>query len=601
MSNSLMDRHQTMLESNDVSCLLLVLREILRHVGLKQWKRNEYQNWKIGTRLGGAFALLIGLLVVCVWFGIASLRLLNGGTAQIVHEDYPKSVLAYETLDVVNRSARAMRNMLLWDKPEEVEKERQTILQNRQENSAHLDKLAVLIKSEQGQARLKTVLDARAVYGASQQSFMDLVAAGKKEEATAWLLTRVRKDQRDYFDAVRALIRLQDDRVLESGARADATYRATVGWLLALAALAFVLGVVVAVWITRSITVPLQQAVNVARTVATGDLRTTIGVQTTDETGQLLGALRDMNAALVGIVGDVRTGTETIASASHQIASGNADLSARTEAQASSLEETASSMEELTSTVKQNADNARQANQFAVSASEVAAKGGTVMMEVVDTMGAINGSARKIVDIIAVIDGIAFQTNILALNAAVEAARAGEQGRGFAVVASEVRSLAQRSAAAAKEVKALIDDSVNKVDAGSRLVDQAGATMREVVASIGRVTDIMGEISAASREQTEGIGQVQDAIVQMDQATQQNAALVEEAAAASEALREQAARLTQAVSVFRLNALPGGDMPPKPNVTALRKKTSAVAQVAAQPPHGKRLASAGQNGDWEEF
>jgi len=297
----------------------------------------------------------------------------------------------------------------------------------------------------------------------------------------------------------------------------------------------------------------------------------------------------------------VRTGTETIASASHQIASGNADLSARTEAQASSLEETASSMEELTSTVKQNADNARQANQFAVSASEVAAKGGTVMTEVVDTMGAINESARKIVDIIAVIDGIAFQTNILALNAAVEAARAGEQGRGFAVVASEVRSLAQRSAAAAKEVKTLIDDSVEKVDAGSRLVDQAGATMREVVTSIGRVTDIMGEISAASREQTEGIGQVQVAIVQMDQATQQNAALVEEAAAASEALREQATRLTQAVAVFRLGALAGGDAPPKSNVATLRKKTSAVAQVPSQPTPGKRLATAGRDGDWEEF
>jgi methyl-accepting chemotaxis protein len=567
------------------------------------------KNWKIGTRLAGAFALLIVLLAVCVWFGIASLRLLNGGTAQIVHEDYPKAVLAYETLDVVNRSARAMRNMLLWDKPEEVEKERQTVLQNRQENSANLDKLAALITSEQGRAALKTVLDARAAYGASQQTFMDLVAAGKKEEATSWLLTRIRKDQRDYFDAVRALIRLQDGRVLDSGARADATYRNTVGWLLALAALACALGVAVAVWITRSITGPLRQAVDVARTVATGNLGARIEVHATDETGQLLQALRDMNDALVDIVRDVRTGTETIASASHQIASGNADLSARTEQQASSLEETASSMEELTSTVKQNADNARQANQFAVSASEVAARGGRVMSEVVDTMGAINESARKIVDIIAVIDGIAFQTNILALNAAVEAARAGEQGRGFAVVASEVRSLAQRSAAAAKEVKALIDDSVAKVDGGTRLVDQAGTTMREVVASIGRVTDIMGEISAASREQTDGIGQVQDAIVQMDQATQQNAALVEEAAAASEALQEQAARLAQAVAVFRIEDTTGRSVPPSPralaqpqsNVASLRKKPAATARTPAEPPHARHVANGAKGGDWEEF
>jgi methyl-accepting chemotaxis protein len=559
------------------------------------------KNWKIGARLGTAFALLIALLVACVWFGIASLRLLNGDTAQIVHEDYPKTVLAYETLDVVNRSARAMRNMLLWDKPEEVEKERQTVLTNREENAAHLDKLAVLIKSQEGQAALKTVADARAAYSESQRTFMDLVAAGKKEEATTWLLTRIRKDQRDYFDAVRALIRHQDARLLESGTRADATYRATVQWLLALAALAFVLAVAVAVWITRSITGPLRQAVDVARTVATGDLRTNIEVHTTDETGQLLQALRDMNAALVDIVSEVRTGTETIASASHQIASGNADLSARTEQQAASLEETASSMEEMTSTVKQNADNARQANQFAVSASEVAAKGGAVMTEVVDTMGAINESARKIVDIIAVIDGIAFQTNILALNAAVEAARAGEQGRGFAVVASEVRSLAQRSAAAAKEVKALIDNSVDKVDAGSRLVDEAGATMREVVVSIGRVTDIMGEISAASREQTDGIGQVQDAIVQMDQATQQNAALVEEAAAASEALREQAGRLTEAVAVFRLDGTPGRGAPSTSNVAPSRKTTSLVAQVPPLPPRGKRLAAAGRDSDWGEF
>jgi methyl-accepting chemotaxis protein len=288
--------------------------------------------------------------------------------------------------------------------------------------------------------------------------------------------------------------------------------------------------------------------------VATGDLGATIDVHSADETGQLLQALRDMNDALVTIVGEVRSGTETIASASQQIASGNADLSSRTEEQASSLEETASSMEELTSTVKQNADNARQANQFAVSASEVAGKGGAVMAEVVDTMGAINESARKIVDIIAVIDGIAFQTNILALNAAVEAARAGEQGRGFAVVASEVRALAQRSSVAAKEIRDLITTSMAEVAAGRALVDQAGATMHDVLESVRQVTGVVREISSASGEQQQGIEQIGEAINHIDGVTQQNAALVEEAAAAAESLRDQAHRLDCSVAVFKVRA-----------------------------------------------
>ena len=572
------------------------------------------KHWKIGNRLGGAFGLLLVLLGACIWFGIASLHLLNEGTSKIVDEDYPKTVLAYESLDVVNRNARAMRNMLLWDKPEEVARERQTVLQNRQENTANLDKLAALIQSDEGRIKLKTVQDAREVYRTSQQAFLDMMDAGKKPEAAAFLLNQVRKDQRSYFDAVRELIKFQDARVLDSGQRAEETYRSTIAWLMGLAAVALVLGTIVAIWITRSITQPLRQAVDVARTVATGDLSARIEVHSADETGQLLQALRDMNEALVNIVGEVRSGTETIASASHQIASGNADLSSRTEEQASSLEETASSMEELTSTVKQNADNARQANQFAVSASEVAEKGGAVMTEVVETMGAINESARKIVDIIAVIDGIAFQTNILALNAAVEAARAGEQGRGFAVVASEVRNLAQRSAAAAKEIKALIDNSVEKADAGSRLVDQAGTTMRDVVESIRRVADIMGEISAASQEQTDGIGQVQLAISQMDQTTQQNAALVEEAAAASEQLREQAGKLSQTVAVFRLGgahdrAVPVPAVQPKQAAPAIAppvsKKPAAPARTPAKAsterPRARHLAGAGTGDEWEEF
>jgi methyl-accepting chemotaxis protein len=310
--------------------------------------------------------------------------------------------------------------------------------------------------------------------------------------------------------------------------------------------------VVVGLWLITSIGSSLRQALMLAQSVAEGDLTHTVEVKSKDEIGQLLLALKKMTESLTGIVSEVRTSTHTIATASTQIATGNLDLSSRTEEQASSLEETASSMEELTSTVKQNADNARQANQLAVSASEVAIRGGSVVSQVVDTMGSINDSSKKIVDIIGVIDGIAFQTNILALNAAVEAARAGEQGRGFAVVASEVRNLAQRSAAAAKEIKTLIGDSVDKVDAGSRLVAEAGITMSEVVDSVKRVTDIMAEITAASHEQSTGIEQVNQAVGQMDQVTQQNAALVEEAAAAADSLREQAANLAQVVSVFKL-------------------------------------------------
>ncbi|MDH6591125.1 methyl-accepting chemotaxis protein [Variovorax sp. TBS-050B] len=332
----------------------------------------------------------------------------------------------------------------------------------------------------------------------------------------------------------------------------DALYARARLWIVGLLLGSIGLGFVLALCIARIVARPLSQAVEVAQSVAAGDLTRRIEVQSRDETGQLMQALRSMNDALANVVGGVRHGTDAIATASGQIAAGNQDLSSRTEEQASSLEETAASMEQLTSTVKQNADNARQANQLALSASEVAVKGGNVVGQVVDTMASINASSKKIVDIIGVIDGIAFQTNILALNAAVEAARAGEQGRGFAVVASEVRSLAQRSGAAAKEIKGLIDDSVGKVDMGSTLVGEAGKTMEEIVGSVRRVTDIIGEITAASQEQSSGIEQVNQAIAQMDQVTQQNAALVEEAAAAAQSMREQASSLVDAVSVFRL-------------------------------------------------
>jgi len=382
--------------------------------------------------------------------------------------------------------------------------------------------------------------------------------------------------------------------------------------------------VVFAAWmaylLTRSITRPLAAAVALANKVADGDLTSNIEVISKDETGQLLAALKRMNDNLQKIVGDVRSGTDSISTASKQIASGNADLSQRTEEQASSLEETASSMEELTSTVKQNAENARQANQLAAGASEVAMKGGTVVGQVVTTMSSINESSKKIVDIISVIDGIAFQTNILALNAAVEAARAGEQGRGFAVVATEVRTLAQRSAAAAKEIKELISDSVHKVEDGTKLVDEAGKTMDEIVSSVKRVTDIMAEISAASQEQSSGIEQVNQAVTQMDEVTQQNAALVEEAAAAAESMQEQAQNLTQAVSVFKLTqgverapVVAKADRPaavsqPKAEVRQLTARAKAKpqalavpAKVAAASNTALARAKTGTDGDWKEF
>ena len=414
------------------------------------------------------------------------------------------------------------------------------------------------------------------------------------------------------------LIKEQQDAALQEYQHSQSTFETVravclAGLVFGLAMAAFVGWVLV-----RAIVRPLEKAVAVAGAVAKGDLTQTIDVTSHDETGRLLQALKDMNDSLVRIVSQVRTGTDNIATASSEIAAGNLDLSSRTEQQAGSLEETASSMEELTSTVKQNADNARQANALATSASEVAGKGGDVVAQVVQTMGAINASATRIVDIIGVIDGIAFQTNILALNAAVEAARAGEQGRGFAVVAGEVRSLAQRSAAAAKEIKLLIDDSVEKVHHGSELVDRAGSTMAEIVQSVNRVTDIMAEITAASQEQTAGIEQINGAVAQMDQVTQQNAALVEEASAAAASLQDEASALAHTVGAFKLNVAVGARAAvAAPRVTTtLPAVVKAPVQAAAKPAKpaaqpkvesapaaakSKKAETADVGEGWEEF
>ncbi len=426
------------------------------------------------------------------------------------------------------------------------------------------------------------------------------IAAISKEETPVWRGIRLRL--MDFTKAKRAAV---DVTKIEMIAYSQRILTIT----LILLALALAAASTIVWWLIRHIMKQLGgepvYAVEVARAISQGDFSREITLARADRTS-LLSAMNSMRKSLIGTIGDIRQSTETIAVASRQVATGNADLSARTESQAASLEETASSMEELTSTVKQNAENARQANQLVVSASNVAVKGGQVVGQVVDTMSSIKDSSHKIADIIGVIDGIAFQTNMLALNAAVEAARAGEQGHGFAVVAAEVRNLAQRSADAAKEIKSLIEDSVAKVDLGGQLVDEAGKTMEEIVNSVKRVTDIMGEIAAASQEQSSGIEQVNQAVGQMDEATQQNAALVEEATAATQSLKEQAARLAQAVSVFKLGSDHQSAGPVQKDTASLhfqpkRKPRAGLAEKkqAAKPQRLAAVAAGG--GEWAEF
>jgi methyl-accepting chemotaxis protein len=578
-------------------------------------------NLKVGVRLTLGFGVVLALMAVLGGVGVLRMGGLNDNIQILVDDRYPKVASAQEILKQINRIARSMRNSVLMTNPEEVKKEIAAIGDARKGILAEFEQLQKTIKSADGKAVLQGALDARTKYIVGQDAFMKLAADGKKDEAIKLLFGEVRPLQLAYFDSLNKLIEFQQNLMKKAGKDAADEYGMARTLMISLAAAALAFGALMAFLIAKSIINPLHEAMAVAGKVAAGDLTSQIEVKTKDETGQLLQSLKDMNESLVKIVGEVRSGTEAIGSGTKQIASGNADLSQRTEEQASSLEETASSMEELTSTVKQNAENAKQANQLALGASNVAVKGGQVVSEVVTTMSSINESSKKIVDIIGVIDGIAFQTNILALNAAVEAARAGEQGRGFAVVASEVRNLAQRSAAAAKEIKALIGDSVDKVGAGTKLVDEAGKTMEEIVNSVKRVTDIMSEITAASQEQSAGIEQVNQAITQMDEVTQQNAALVEEAAAAAESLEEQAQNLQAAVAIFNIGGhtttvrsqpsvrkteRPALSTPhrsaPRPvahTAPRLASRATKAPQPAAQPA---KAAPAGSSEEqWEEF
>ena len=543
---------------------------------------------KISNRLWlgfGVLSLLIGILGA---LALVKADAMNSRVDYVIHNRVPAILQLAHLRDEANLQARASRNMLLMTKADEIQKQRNEILDSRKRAADIYTELEKSIASAAGKEILSRMVDLRAQFKNGMDTFLKASeAADKKQEAVDTLLLTVRPVQLKYFDAIEEMYKRQISTAEAAGREASSAATSLQQTVLATTIVALLFAAFMATWIIRAITRPLSQAVDISRAVASGNLSTHIEVSGNNETAQLLHALSDMQDSLSKVVSGVRQGSESLSIASAEIAQGNSDLSARTEQQASALEETAASMEELNATVKQNADSARQANQLAMSASTVAVQGGNVVSQVVETMKGINDASRKISDIISVIDGIAFQTNILALNAAVEAARAGEQGRGFAVVASEVRSLAGRSAEAAKEIKSLIGASVERVGQGTTQVDQAGATMAEVVSSIKRVTDLMGEISAASVEQSAGVSQVGEAVTQMDQVTQQNAALVEEMAAAASSLKSQAQELVQTVAVFTLK---GGQASTAPQRSA-PVKTSLNTHAYRPSPAPRKLAS----------
>ncbi|HEY8022976.1 MAG TPA: methyl-accepting chemotaxis protein [Burkholderiaceae bacterium] len=577
---------------------------------------NMFKNVTIKSRLLFVIGFLSLLLIAVGILGVASLSSTNGSLKTLYENRLvPMGQLA-EVVRLIDRNRMTIAESMNGDpavvvpKMAEVDKTIDTV------NKSWAAYVAGPLTPEERTLADKAAMLRKKFVVEGVQPTADALRNNNVQQAMELMQGPMAQTYAPMQETMDALIKLQLDVGRAEFEHSQTLYLTVRNGSLVAILIGVVLAAFVGIRLIRAISGPLNASVRIARGVAGGDLTQTIYVSSNDETGQLLQALKDMNDSLIGTVGKVRQGTETIGVASREIAAGNSDLSSRTESQASSLEETASSMEELTATVKQNADNARQANQLVVSASDFAVKGGKVVGHVVETMGSIKESSRKIVDIIGVIDGIAFQTNILALNAAVEAARAGEQGRGFAVVAAEVRNLAQRSAGAAKEIKALIGDSVEKVDAGSRLVDEAGQTMEQIVTSVKHVADIMSEITAASQEQSAGIGEINQAITQMDEMTQQNAALVEQAAAAAESMQEQAALLSEAVAAFKLDdgarstqaaiaparRVQGPSRAPAPPPrTEARALVSSAAHAPKKAPAVRQSAPSGNTDDWEEF
>jgi methyl-accepting chemotaxis protein len=551
-------------------------------------------NLKIGTRLALGFGIVLFCAAALLLLGLWRMSQLQSQADVMANAKSISLTSAMAMRESGVSLALALRKVATPTDASEGERENKHVGEILLTYAASEENLKKMASGADDKAALSSVTEQKNATLPIIAKIREFVAAGNYFDGASLLKTDFSPQHEKWLTSLAALAEVEQADMRHTAASAQENYRATRLGMIVIGVLTLALGAIVAFLITRSITGPLRRAGSIADTIAGGDLTSTIEPGSHDEAGQLINSLRAMQVNLISTVNQIKQGTDVITVASGEIASGNADLSQRTESQASSLEQTASSMEELTETVRQNADHARHANQLVLSASGFAVKGGAVVGQVVATMNSITESSRKIVDIIGVIDAIAFQTNILALNAAVEAARAGEQGRGFAVVAAEVRNLAQRSAGAAKEIKGLIGDSVDKVSAGSKLVDEAGKTMQDIVTSVKQVADIMSEITAASQEQSGGIGEVNQAIAQMDEMTQQNAALVEQAAAAAESMQEQAAALAQAVAVFTMAPIVR-TLTPTPAPVVRRQ-----LQVSANPAR-KISQSRSEADEWETF
>jgi methyl-accepting chemotaxis protein len=586
---------------------------------------NIWKNISIGRRLSLGFGAVLLILAGVAALGASSVSNIQSHLREIAQVNNQEGRYATEMREHVEQIGASVRDIVLLTDVAEMRPVYDRVKVESAAYDAAEAKLSSMFSNNdetapEERAIFAKIAEQKAVAWPALTKVIALGLDNKDEDATKAFITGAKAVQTRWLEALTQLAELEESQNQDAAKEAESSYAKTLMLLISLSFLGVAVGSVTAWVLTKSVTTPIARAVEIAKRVASGDLTSVIDASAGDETGRLLQALKDMNGSLATLVRTVRNSSDSIATGSTQIAAGNADLSQRTEEQAGNLQETSASMEQLSSTVKNNSATAQKASAMAVSASEVAVRGGSIVSAVVSTMDEINTSSRRIAEIIGVIDGIAFQTNILALNAAVEAARAGEQGRGFAVVASEVRGLAQRSADAAKSIKGLIGSSVDKVEAGTRLVSEAGKAMDEIVSHVRKVTEMISEISASTIEQTTGIGHVADAVTQLDQVTQQNAALVEESATAAESLKHQADQLAQVVSVFKLSRDAGmqrevstatGDagvgvsLAPRATLPAavaqVKAKSVAISTCRVEPSHAASLAIVGSSNDWETF